>query len=95
MELYYKIKTFTEFGFPVIVFTAVILIIVGIYIYSCIDARKVRKIRKYMKENGYEYYLRDVASVGGKAWWAYRRDGFSIDTDDLYKMSFKEIKKKL
>lgn len=42
-----------------------------------------------MLDNGYEYYLRNVASFGDKCWWAYRKDNISIDEEKLYKMSFK------
>jgi len=47
-----------------------------------------------MLSNGYEYYLRNVASFGGKAWWAYRKENVSIDEDDLYRMTFHQVKKK-
>ena len=34
-------------------------------------SHKENKIKRYMLANGYEHYLRDVASVGGKCWYAF------------------------
>ena len=47
-----------------------------------------------MLANGYEHYLRDVASVGGKCWYAFRKDNIRIDEEKLYKMSFRQVKRR-
>lgn len=94
MDTYFKIKTFMEFGLPVILFGVIALGFLLFVIWAYFDNKKIQKIDNYMKSNGYEYYLRNVASCGGKAWWAYRKGDIRIDTDDLYKMSFREVKRK-
>lgn len=94
MDTYIKYKIFTEFYIPAIVFGIVLLIILFIIIKAFFEDKKINKIKTYMKSNGYEYYLRNVSSFGGKAWWAYRKGDVRIDEDDLYKMSFREIKKR-
>ena len=88
METYFKIKSFVEFGVPVFLFALCVCIIAGI-----IESHKENKIKRYMLANGYEHYLRDVASVGGKCWYAFRKDNIRIDEEKLYKMSFRQVKK--
>ena len=94
MDTYFKYKMFTEFYIPAIVFGIVLLLVAFVLIKAYFEDKKIKKIKTYMKANGYEYYLRNVASCGVKTWWAYRKDNVSIDENDLYKMSFREIKKK-
>ena len=94
MDTYFKIKIFMEFGLPVILFGVIALGFLLFIIWAYFDNKKIQKIDNYMKSNWYEYYLRNVASCGDKAWWAYRKDDIRIDTDDLYKMSFREVKRK-
>lgn len=94
VERYLKFKMFTEIYLPAIIFGAIVLFIVAMVLMAIVEGRKIDKIKKYMIDNGYEYYLRDVASFGDKVWWAYRKDNVRIDEEDLYKMSLKKIKKK-
>lgn len=94
METYFKIKSFIEFGIPVFLFALCVLIILLIIIWAAWSSHREDKIKKYMLANGYEYYLRNVASFGGKAWWAYRKENVSIDEEDLYRLTFRKIKKK-
>lgn len=94
METYFKIKTFIEFGIPVFLFALCVLIILFIIVWAAWSSHREDKIKKYMLANGYEYYLRNVASFGDKAWWAYRKENVSIDEEDLYRLKFRQIKKK-
>lgn len=94
IEKYLKFKMFTEIYLPAIIFGVIVLFIIVMVLLVIIESHKIDKIKKYMLDNGYEYYLRDVASFGDKVWWAYRKDNVRIDEDDLYKMSLREIKKK-
>lgn len=94
METYFKIKTFLEFAVPIILLIIWILIMLIFMIWAVISSYKETKIKKYMFSNGYERYLRDVASFGNKDWWAYRKDNISIDEEELYKMSYGQVKKK-
>lgn len=87
MDIYFKIKLITEYVVPILI------PIIGVLIYIFIG-HKEKKIRKYMEKKGYEYYLRDIASVGGETWWAYKKDDISVDEDQLLLMSYRNIKKK-
>lgn len=94
IEKYLKFKMFTEIYLPAIIFGVIVLFIIVMVLLAIIESHKIDKIKKYMLDNGYEYYLRDVASFDDKVWWAYRKDNVRIDEDDLYKMSLREVKKK-
>lgn len=94
VEKYLKFKMFTEIYLPAIIFGVIVLFIFIMVLMAIVEGHKIDKIKKYMIDNGYEYYLRDVASFGDKVWWAYRKDNVRIDEKDLYKMSLREIKKK-
>lgn len=93
METYFKIKSFVEFGVPVFLFALCVLIMLICIIAGIIESHKENKIKRYMLANGYEHYLRDVASVGGKCWYVFRKDNIRIDEEKLYKMSFRQVKK--
>jgi len=94
METYFKIKSIIEFGIPALLFGLCVLIILLGIIWVIWSTHKESKIKKYMLSHGYEYYLRNVASFGNKVWWAYRKENISIDEDDLYKMTFRQVKRK-
>lgn len=94
VDKYLKFKMFTEIYLPVIIFCVIVLFIIVMVLMAIVESHKMDKIKKYMLDNGYEYYLRDVASFGDKVWWAYRKDNVRIDEEDLYKMSLREVKKK-
>lgn len=94
VEKYLKFKMFTEIYLPAIIFGVIVLFIFIMVLMAIVEGHKIDKIKKYMIDNGYEYYLRDVASFGDKVWWSYRKDNVRIDEEDLYKMSLREIKKK-
>lgn len=93
METYFKIKSFIEFGIPVFLFALCALIMLVYVIIVIVESHKENKIKKYMLANGYEHYLRNVASFGGKCWYAYRKDDVRIDEEKLYKMSFRQVRK--
>lgn len=94
METYFKIKSIIEFGIPAFLFMVYVLVILLYIIWAIWTSHRASKIKKYMLTNGYEYYLRNVASFGNKVWWAYRKENVSIDEDDLYEMTFWQVKKK-
>lgn len=94
METYFKIKSLVEFGVPVFFICLCVLIMLICIIVGIIESHKENKIKRYMLANGYEHYLRDVASVGGKCWYAFRKDNIRIDEEKLYKMSFRQVKRK-
>ena len=93
MDTYFKIKSFVEFGIPVFLVALSVLIILVCIIVAIVESHKENKIKKYMLANGYEHYLRGVASFGGRCWYAYRKDDIRIDEEKLYKMSFRQVKK--
>ena len=91
METYFKIKVLLDYVIPIIIIAVIVIIYILLAVLSTLnDAKK----KKYMLSHGYEYYLRTVASFGGKVWWAYKKDGNSIDEEDLFKMKFSDIKKR-
>lgn len=50
-----------------------------------IEVHKENEIKKHMLTKGYEQYLWDVVSLGGKCWFTYRKDDIRIDEDKSYK----------
>lgn len=94
VDKYLKFKMITELYIPVIILGLMAVILIAAVLLAVFEVHKIDKIKRYMSDNGYEYYLRNVASFGDKVWWAYRKNNVSIDEEKLYKMSLREVKKK-
>lgn len=93
-NVYFGWKLFIEL-LPIvswIILFAVVLIVT--IVRSIIKNRKIN----YLKYLGFERYLIDVASVGNKAWYGWRRDDkneyLHISEKDLAKINYKELKKR-
>ena len=86
---------YAKYLFPIFAFICFNVLIIAIMcIWIGISGWKATQIDNYMKSIGYEYHLKGVASFGDKAWWEYRKGDIRIDTDDLYKMKMRDIKKR-
>lgn len=93
-SVYFGWKLFIEV-LPVIIW--VILFAIGLIVIIVRGTIESRKIN-YLKYLGFERYLINVASVGNKAWYGWRRDDkneyLHISEKDLAKISYKELKKR-
>lgn len=93
-DFYFGIKLFAELA-PVVLF--LVMFIITIIITSIKSFKYNRKV-KYLKSIGFECYLIDVASVGDKAWYGWRRDDkngyLHISENDLARIDYKKLKEK-
>lgn len=94
VDFYFGVKLFAELA-PVILFLVMFIIILTI---TSIKSFKYNRKVKYLKSIGFERYLIDVASVGNKAWYGWRRDDkneyLHISESDLARIKYKELKKR-
>lgn len=92
MDTYFTFKLFSEIGI-ITIFILVIITIILITIINC--KRWIRKIN-YLESIGFEKRLRNVSSMGNQAnyWYIRDIDDSRIDTDEIEKMSLRELKKK-
>lgn len=94
VDFYFGIKLFAELA-PVVLFLVMFIIIL---IMTSIKSFKYNRKVKYLKSIGFERYLIDVASVGDKAWYGWRRDDkneyLHISEEDLARIDYKKLKEK-
>lgn len=94
VDFYFGIKLFAELA-PVVLFLVMFIIIL---IITSIKSFKYNRKVKYLKSIGFERYLIDVASVGDKAWYGWRRDDkngyLHISENDLARIDYKKLKEK-
>jgi len=95
MEAYFNFKLFLELA-PIVIFILLaILIFFASLIKQCEWDRKI----KYLESLGFERYLKDVASVGNKAWygWECKRgimEGMRISEEELERIDYKKLKER-
>lgn len=92
LELYYKIKVICFF-IGLIILALLILSSIGIVIYE--NLKWSAKIR-YLSSIGFERYLHDVASVGNRAWYGWKRESTNerVLESSLSRMTLQQIKDK-
>jgi hypothetical protein len=91
MEAYFNFKLFLELA-PIVIFILLaILIFFASLIKQCEWDRKI----KYLQSLGFERYLEDVASVGGKAWYGWKCEkGMRISEEELERIDYKKLKER-
>ena len=95
MKAYFTFKLIMELA-PIVIF---VLLAVFLFITSLIKQfERDRKI-KYLQSRGFERYLKNVASVGGKAWYGWRYDdgtmfGMRISEEELESITYKKLKER-
>ena len=95
MEAYFNFKLFLELA-PIVVFILLaILIFFASLIKQCEWDRKI----KYLQSLGFERYLKDVASVGDKAWYGWECEkgimaGMRISEEELERINYKKLKER-
>lgn len=94
MEAYFKFKLAWELA-PVFIFIVIFVILFIIYCFE--EWSWQRKIR-YLQSLGFKRYLKDVASVGDKCWYGWKRDTGdlfwqTISEEEIKMMTYKELKK--
>lgn len=92
IELYYKIKIVCFF-IGIGALALMILAFIGMVIYE--NLKWTAKIN-YLSSIGFERYLHDVASVGNRAWYGWRRKSTDehVLESSLEHMSLQAIKNK-
>ena len=95
MKAYFTFKLFMELA-PIIIFILLaILIFFASLIKQCGWDRKI----EYLQSLGFERYLKDVASVGGKAWYGWKCEkgvmaGMRISEEELERIDYKTLKER-
>lgn len=90
-DFWIKLKVWTEFIIP----AAFLVLVCAIYVAAaCISSFRWNRKIKWLKQNGYERFLRDVSSYGGKAFYAWKKEGNKkiIDERNLKHWSYKYLK---
>ena len=95
MQVYFIFQLVKELA-PIAIF---VLLTLFLFIASLIKQFQWDRKIKYLQSRGFEQYLKDVASVGGKAWYGWRYDdgtmfGMRISEDELEKISYKTLKER-
>lgn len=95
MKAYYTFKLIMELV-PIVVF---ILLAVFLFITSLIKQFEWDRKIKYLQSRGFERYLKNVASMGGKAWYGWRYDdgtmfSMRISEEELKKIDYKKLKER-
>lgn len=93
MDTYFKLKIFSEYIFPFLIFIIGIAII---FLKAVIDTYKENRIEKFFISHGYERKLFDVSAFGNGAFygWVRESDGKRVDDRDIRGWSLKQIKAK-
>lgn len=94
-EAYFTFKLFMELA-PIVWF---VLLVVIIFITSYIKSWKWDRKIEYLQSLGFERYLKDVASVGGKAWYGWEcKEGIManmrISEEELERIDYKTLKER-
>lgn len=95
MKAYFTFKLVMELV-PIVIF---ILLTLFLFITSLIKQFEWDRKIKYLQSRGFERYLKDVASVGGKAWYGWHYDdgtmfGMRISEEELGKITYKKLKER-
>ena len=95
MKAYFTFKLIMELA-PIVIF---VLLALFLFITSLIKQFEWDRKIKYLQSRGVERYLKEVASVGGKAWYGWRYDdgtmfGMRISEEELEKIDNKTLKER-
>lgn len=95
MEAYFNFKLFLELA-PIVCF---ILLAIFIFFASLIKQCEWNRKTEYLQSIGFERYLKDVASVGGKAWYGWECEkgamaGMRISEEELERIDYKKLKER-
>lgn len=91
MEAYFNFKLFLELA-PIVCF---ILLAIFIFFASLIKQCEWNRKTEYLQSIGFERYLKDVASVGGKAWYGWESEkGARISEEELERIDYKKLKER-
>ena len=91
MEAYFNFKLFLELA-PIVCF---ILLAIFIFFASLIKQCEWNRKIEYLQSLGFERYLKDVASVGGKAWYGWEGEkGMRISEEELERIDYKKLKER-
>lgn len=92
MDNYFRIKMALELFCASIGITILCILFISMLISTWRYENKVR----YLQSIGFERYLINVASVGNKAWYGWKREetNSKISEADLEKISYKKLKEK-
>ena len=91
-ETYFAVLLWVKYIVPIFIISFLIIWIAFSILYSHIQTK--RKV-KWLKNNGFIRFLKDVASVGGCAFYAWKNGNIILDERDIIKMSYKEMVKQL
>ena len=92
IEEYFTLRFFSIVAGIGIVALIVLIVFISVVITSLRWRRKISLLRK----NGYEQYLHHVPSVGGGAFYGWKRGNKSrILESELNKMSYRQLKNKI
>ncbi|WP_346961368.1 hypothetical protein [Clostridium sp.] len=90
METYFKFKFFMEMLIiTILVSIGILSILIGLF-----NMFMAYKKEKYMSSIGYSKFLKGVSSVGGKAYYAYKKDGNIVNENNIDNMKLKDVKRK-
>lgn len=91
MELYYKIRFWSDFIIPIVILAVVAIVcVIGIII----STYKARRIKRFFIKHGYERYCIGVPAFGNGSFYGWKRESVIVDDRDIRHMSFKTIKKR-
>lgn len=95
MKAYFTFKLIMELA-PIVVF---ILLALFLFVTALIKQFEWNRKIKYLQSRGFERYLKDVASVGGKAWYGWYYDdgtvfGMRISEEELGRITYKKLKER-
>lgn len=95
MKTYYTFKLIMELA-PLAIF---VLLALFLFVTSLIKQFEWDRKIRYLQSHGFERYLKNVASVGGKAWYGWRYDdgtmfGIRISEEELEKITYKKLKER-
>lgn len=95
MEAYYTFKLIMELA-PIAVF---ILLVLFLFITALIKQFKWDRKIRYLQSRGFERYLENVASVGGKAWYGWKCEkgimaGIRISEEELERIDYRKLKER-
>ena len=95
MKAYFTFKLIMELA-PIVIF---VLLTLFLFITSLIKQFEWDRKIKYLQSLGFKRYLKDVASVGGKAWYGWHYDdgtmfGMRISEEELGRISYQTLKER-
>lgn len=95
-DLWIKLKVWTEFIIPCVIFGILIFVIFVLFAVGFVQSVSLNRKMNFLQQNGYERFLKGVSSVVGKTFYAWKNAKWDIiDERDLEKISFKQLKAKI